>query len=477
MNTLPSQSRKSENLVLISAWAVFTTALIVVVRHHEPFIDEAHAWLIARDSSLRDIFFNIGRYNGTPVLWYVALWVLIKLKLPYVVMSYFSVALASCAAAVFLRFAPFPVALRILFIFGYFPAYQYSIIARSYVLNVLFFVLAASLFSTRLSKPWRYCLVLAAMANANAYGFISATVVLLEFASVAWRSRPRIRRFLLPVLFAATAGAMAIISARCAPDSGFGMGSVSQFAVMREVAWLLVLCVATFPLAREAGHAALLTAMCGAPAAFAIIIYAQVHHTGLIYLAWIFVMWVSWPALPMLSDKDRRIVLITIMFMLSLQLYDGLAAWMLDIRYPYSSAPAAAAKLHQYLQTDPHPKLACVGYEAFTVQPYFDQNVCDNYYGGGAKPAFYDLKKGDPMPYIPRADYLRTTIQSQQFALVLVSDFTITRQEAGSVADPAGYCSLGYFDGRMIWKDSFTQNDGLTIFRKCGHGSGAGKHP
>jgi len=180
-------------------------------------------------------------------------------------------------------------------------------------------------------------------------------------------------------------------------------------------------------------------------------------------------MWVSWSELPRLSDKDRRIVLVTFIFILSLQLYDSLAAWTLDFRYPYSSAPAAAAKLHQFFQTGQHLTLACVGYEAFTIQPYFDHNVCDNYYGGQAKPAFYDLKKDDPTPYIPHTDYLKATMQSRQFDIVLVSDFTITRQEAGEAADLAGYCSAGYFDGKMIWKDSFTQNDGLTIFRKCAH--------
>jgi hypothetical protein len=95
--------------------------------------------------------------------------------------------------------------------------------------------------------------------------------------------------------------------------------------------------------------------------------------------------------------------------------------------------------------------------------------VCDNYYGGDAKPAFYDLKKNNPTPYMPRSNYLRTVMESKQFDLVLVSDFTITRQGAAATADQAGYCSAGYFDGRMIWKDSFSQNDGLTIFRKCGN--------
>jgi len=59
-------------------------------------------------------------------------------------------------------------------------------------------------------------------------------------------------------------------------------------------------------------------------------------------------------------------------------------------------------------------------------------------------------------------------MESKQFDLVLVSDFTIARQEVAATADQADYCSAGYFDGRIIWKDSFCQNDGLTIFRKCG---------
>jgi hypothetical protein len=382
-------------------------------------------------------------------------------------MSYLSVGLASCAAAVFLRFAPFRLALRILFIFGYFPAYQYSVIARSYVFNVLLLGIAASLFARRLSKPLRYCFVLAVLANTNAYGFLAACVLGAELGWTVWRSQGCRRRFLLPGLMFVTAAGVAVVQARRAPDCSFVMEPYSQFSVIREITYSLVVALGTYRLAREAGHSALLLAMCGVPAAFAIIIYAQAHHTGLIYLSWIFVMWVSWSALPRLSDKDRRIVLIIFMFMLSLQFYDGLAAWMLDFRYPYSAAPAAGAELEQQLRAGPHLRLACVGFGAFAVQPYFNHNICDNYYGGRPKPAFYDLKEGDSTPLMPKPEYLRSLMESRQFDLVLVSDLTITSAEAEIAAKSNGYCSARYFNGRMIWKDSFTQNDGLTIFRKC----------
>lgn len=465
---LTKASPTIESVGLITAWSVFTTALIIIVRHHEPWFDEGHAWLIARDSSLHDMIFEVGRYNGTPALWYVTLWSLVKLKLPYVAMSYLSVALASCAAAFFLRFAPFPPVLRVLSIFGYFPAYQYSVVARSYVFNVLLLWVAAFLFQSRLIRPLAYCFVLVILANTNAYGFIAAVVLFSEFVLMNLRSRPDVKKLVLPVSLFVIAATMAVLQARRAPDSSFVLESYSQFSVMREIASSLVFALAVFRLVRTAGHAALLTALCGAQAGFALVIYAQAHHTGLIYLSWMFAVWVSWPALPRLSDKDRRIVLVTFTLILCLQLYDTMAAWMLDFRYPYSAAPAAATQLRRYLKASSHPKLACVGFGAFAVQPYFDRNMCDNYYGGRPKPAFYDLKKNDPTPLTPDSSYLGEVLQSRTFDLVLVSDFIITQSEANTAAVANGYCAAAYYRGKMIWKDGFFEDDDLMLFRKFG---------
>ena len=142
-------ARRRQGTVLAVAWACFTTMVLLVVHHHEPWFDEAQAWLIARDNSLFEMLFRRLHYEGTPGLWHVLLWVPARLGAPFRTISYLSALLASVSAGLVLFFAPFPVWLRVLFVFGYYPAYQYAVIARSYGLNLLLIILAAILYSTR----------------------------------------------------------------------------------------------------------------------------------------------------------------------------------------------------------------------------------------------------------------------------------------------------------------------------------------
>ena len=50
---------------------------------HEPWFDEALAWLIARDSSIYEILFVTPHYEGHPSLWHLILVPFAKLGAPY----------------------------------------------------------------------------------------------------------------------------------------------------------------------------------------------------------------------------------------------------------------------------------------------------------------------------------------------------------------------------------------------------------
>ncbi len=47
-----------ENWILYLAFLIYAILIIVVVARHEPWADEAQAWLLARDSSLFGLLFK-----------------------------------------------------------------------------------------------------------------------------------------------------------------------------------------------------------------------------------------------------------------------------------------------------------------------------------------------------------------------------------------------------------------------------------
>jgi hypothetical protein len=484
--------RPRYGVTLAFAWACFTTMVLVVVHHHEPWFDEAQAWLIARDNSLFEMLFRRLHYEGTPGLWHLLLWPLARFGAPYWTMSYLSALIASVSAGLILIFAPFPVWLRVLFVFGYYPAYQYAVVARSYNLNLLLIILAAVLYPTQGSKPLRYCLALAALANTNVFGFLVAGVLFAEYALMAWRSRRVFsKRFAIPAVFFVIASLLAVAQAAPARDAALQAnhdmtpGTVSATAdtqIVRafveigspiSIGPMMPLMLSAGILAGGLGLAArakkltLTILVCGAPLAFQALRYASPWHAGLIYLSWVFGVWISWPALYKLSVRNQRNVVLMIALVFIVHVYDALAAWRSDLKGPYSAAPQAAKFLKNYFAANPDHRLACAGEWALAVQPYFNQNICANYYDGAPKPSYYDWKLGQTYTYRPNGQYVGKLMRTGQFDAFLVSAQTLVSPQYELVAHQWGYCRVGSFEGEIIWKDYFYILDDLLVFEKC----------
>lgn len=142
---------------------------------HEPWLDEAQAWMIARDASFHDMIFVIPHYEGHPPLWYLLLSLPAKLGAPYE-LSLTVISLLIFAANTYLIMfrSPFKPAARLILPFTYFFFFQYGVIARPYSLVILAFLLAAAAYKSRNEKPLGYVLSLGLMCLMSAFGIVFA---------------------------------------------------------------------------------------------------------------------------------------------------------------------------------------------------------------------------------------------------------------------------------------------------------------
>ncbi|MBR3289195.1 MAG: hypothetical protein IKI63_00285 [Clostridia bacterium] len=169
--TAKSNSQIENRLVL----CVFAAALIAISVFHEPWLDEAQAWQIARCASLHDILFEIPHYEGHPPLWHLILMLPARLGVPYewglkAVGFVFSIA----TVALILFRSPFPRAVKWALPFSYFLFYQYSVVVRPYCVMMLLLCLLADVFPKRDEHPWRVALLLALLCGMAAYGIVIA---------------------------------------------------------------------------------------------------------------------------------------------------------------------------------------------------------------------------------------------------------------------------------------------------------------
>ncbi len=174
-------------------WAVLLILLyavigIVLLLHHEPWEDEAQAWLIARDLDIISIFKQMA-YEGTPALWYILLVPFAKAGLPYTSEFILHLTIAIAAVSIFVLYAPFSKITKVLFIFSYYMAYEYSIIARSYCLSILLLFLIATLYGKRFDHPLWYALLVFLLFNTNAHSVFIASSLTILFAWESYREK------------------------------------------------------------------------------------------------------------------------------------------------------------------------------------------------------------------------------------------------------------------------------------------------
>ncbi len=137
-----------------SRFSIFLTLIYFVIGligvfHHAPWRDEYQPWLIAEGSrNLADLYQNT-RFEPHPMLLYIFTFFLSRLWHDPLIMQVFNFIIASGFVYLFLRFSPFSKLQKVLFVFGYFVLFEYSLIARHYAFEIFFSFLFCVIYEKR----------------------------------------------------------------------------------------------------------------------------------------------------------------------------------------------------------------------------------------------------------------------------------------------------------------------------------------
>jgi hypothetical protein len=198
---------------------------LTTILNHEMWRDELEIWLIARDSAtLPDLFVNAGA-QAHPALWYLLAWGLTRFTANPLALQLLNLICGACAAFVFLRWSPFTRVQRVLFCFGYFVLYEYTVISRAYALELLLLFAVLALFVRRRRVGIVEALLLAALANTHLYGLIAAAQIVLLAVLLEW-PRKRARR-----LWAEPSAALPLLGALAGVALGLGQIVVQALAI------------------------------------------------------------------------------------------------------------------------------------------------------------------------------------------------------------------------------------------------------
>ncbi|MDQ3111390.1 MAG: alkaline shock response membrane anchor protein AmaP [Bacteroidota bacterium] len=144
------------------------------ILHHEIWLDEAHHWLLAKDSnSMSEMLYN-ARYEGHPALWNVLLFVLSRFSSDPFSMQVLNLVIATTAVCIFLRFSPFKLFITLGVVFSYFIFYEYTVISRNYALAFLLLVLACILFRERQKRFFLFVVILVLLSQVHLFAAVIA---------------------------------------------------------------------------------------------------------------------------------------------------------------------------------------------------------------------------------------------------------------------------------------------------------------
>jgi hypothetical protein len=209
------------------------------IAHHEIWVDEAQAWLLARDSgSIVELLRNM-RYEGHPASWHILLWGLSRFTRDPAAMQLLHLLIATASVYLLGRFAPLPRAHKVLIAFGYFFVYEFAVISRGYALGVLSLFGLLALFPHRRESYLPLAAMLFLMANTSVYGLI-LSMALGATLLLEWVGDDELRRRLgekkvavgLSIVIASAGMAVSIAQMTPPPDAPF-----TGAALRDEIPW------------------------------------------------------------------------------------------------------------------------------------------------------------------------------------------------------------------------------------------------
>lgn len=463
--------------------AVYALGVAAVALRHEPWADEAQAWLIARDSNPIELAVDVLRYEGHPILWYLVLTPFAK-TLPYGAMTVVAVLFGIAGALLWTLRSPVPLAVRLAVPFTYFLFYQYAVVARSYVLLPLLMFWLAHEYPRRHERPWRFVLICALLTFTSVFPAIGAGCIMLAFFVVALMRRADLsaeekRRYWLCFGAYVAAGLFLVYQLWQPENSTFyrwhinwndllnawkGPFNTAKYALNASMTerWILTLPIVAVSLVwfyfRRTLFIYLAPTLC-IMTLFGIK-YFNGWHEGVLVLWWLFAVWVSFDK----SIEPRKwepkfmrwAMAAACLAFCAVQIFWTVQVSRNDWSGEYSPGKQLSAAVKE--RGLENGNVIGLNFWSTTFQPYFQNNLFSNH-NGGNPPAFWRWEKPDDPNRQGWGDSVARDADINKL-LEGKPDAIIVSHPGG---DFEGYERLD-FEGNMYWKNRIKENNRAALY-------------
>lgn len=421
------QKIQKETIINILIFLLFASLTFVVGVHHEPWADEAQAWLIARDCSYFDIIFHISKYEGTPSLWFCILRTLQHFHFRYELL-YIIPWICSCIGAwIFIFKSKLPPIIRYLFPFTYFIFYQYTIIARNYSLLFPMMGFVALSYPKRLTNPYRYAILLMLLSSISAQAFVLGFTLtgfwLFDFYK---KYNKQIKNYLpcgITFLFLILTVLVVKKPADCVVLVHIEWTKLFSKELLNilvngyfyeaknfvfYIQFLIVLCLYLFSAKTFCKNRNQLLFFAGLNLAIIWVlttVLCQLWHSGFLITTLIFSLWLIYNenSNPKITFKECKTFYSILLFIFLTHILWTIKCSNFDMHNNYDASKATAEFIKKnHLEST---KILGVGYAIVSVQPYFDKNIFINF-----PKAYYTWDMKNMSDYYHKSEHLAPII-------------------------------------------------------------------
>jgi len=378
--------------------ALYAAIISFAIPYHESWVDEAQAWQLARSLPLHTLLFHYVRYEGSPGLWHLFLWILTKAHISYEGMHWITGAIAVAGVSIFLLRSPFPRYLKLSLPFTCFLLFQYAMIARNYVLIPGLLFLIAACWKRR---PVLIALLLGLLANVALHGAAISLGLAIVYATERLRERDgkntiRHRELLIGAVILFVLYGFALWTAwpphdlalsRVRGDSrSFTQNAAASLVMGIYAPWQLsflfwIAIAGCFHARRRFFYLLPVIAF----ACFSGAVYAAWWHLGLLVPLVLCLLWITWPSRMFEISLYEKIGRGALVVMAATQIAWSAYAIAYDHYKPYSPDLAASRFLRPFVNegaaialTYASGDAGAKAYPAVGLMPYFDRNIFIN---------------------------------------------------------------------------------------------------
>lgn len=191
--------KNHKTVVALIVTGLFILGQIPFLLNHEIWGDEATPWEISKQINLGNIY-ELNDAEPHPLLWEIILAPFSQNNFPVITLNIISLAIVSLAVFLLVRFAPFNLFVKIIFILSNAFFYYNPVIARDYCLIPLAITLIGIAYKNRHEKPLRYTLSLVFLSQTHflVYGLLA--VLILGFIIEEIKSEHKLKKTILTII-------------------------------------------------------------------------------------------------------------------------------------------------------------------------------------------------------------------------------------------------------------------------------------